>query len=247
MAAMLEREFPDPYLSFYLLDEKGALAASRWEHADHEVPIGSLIKPFIAAAYGRTHTEYPRLRCAGGASCWRPSGHGTLGLAEAIEFSCNAYFQQLAQQLDSSLALQAMESAGLASHGSGPGKLAGFKAGEEWSAAPASLAWAYWQLAGRSRESSLRALFQGMSLATSQGTAKAAGARLHGLPAMAKTGTAPCTHMPKAPGDGFAVLMAPADHPRFILLVRMHGKPGAYAAGVAGRMMAAIEGAAPLP
>jgi hypothetical protein len=36
--------------------------------------------------------------------------------------------------------------------------------------------------------------------------------------------------------------MAPADHPRAVLLVRVHGRPGFIAAGVAGRMIAEVEG-----
>jgi len=35
--------------------------------------------------------------------------------------------------------------------------------------------------------------------------------------------------------------MSPADHPRIVLLVRLHGRPGSMAAGVAGRMIAAVE------
>jgi hypothetical protein len=35
--------------------------------------------------------------------------------------------------------------------------------------------------------------------------------------------------------------MAPADHPRVIVLVRIHGRPGSFAADVAGRMIATIE------
>lgn len=246
-AAMLARRFSSPDLSFYLLDEKGVPIASRWDNANREIAVGSLIKPFIAVAYGRTHAEFPRLRCYGGTSCWRTSGHGTLGLAEAIAFSCNAYFQQLAPGLDSALALQTFEGAGLSANGDGPGKLAGLKAGHGWNASPASLAWAYWQLASHSGEKPLRAVFQGMALSAQKGTAKEAGIRLRGVPAMAKTGTAPCIHVRKAPGDGFAVLMAPADHPRFVLLVRMHGRPGSYAAGVAGRIMAAITESGSIP
>jgi cell division protein FtsI/penicillin-binding protein 2 len=78
-------------------------------------------------------------------------------------------------------------------------------------------------------------------LSAQKGTAKAAGAELRHLPALAKTGTAPCTHPRKAPGDGFALVMAPADHPRTVLLVRLHGRPGSMAAGIAGRMIAAVE------
>jgi cell division protein FtsI/penicillin-binding protein 2 len=81
-----------------------------------------------------------------------------------------------------------------------------------------------------------------MALSAQKGTGKAAGESLPHVSAMAKTGTAPCTHAKKAPGDGFALVMSPADHPRAVLLVRLHGRPGFVAAGVAGRMIAAVEG-----
>jgi cell division protein FtsI/penicillin-binding protein 2 len=81
-----------------------------------------------------------------------------------------------------------------------------------------------------------------MAFSAQKGTGKAAGEALLHVSAMAKTGTAPCIHANKAPGDGFALVMSPADHPRAVLLVRLHGRPGSIAAGVAGRMIAAVAG-----
>jgi len=83
---------------------------------------------------------------------------------------------------------------------------------------------------------------QGLALSAQKGTGKAAGASLPHNAVLAKTGTAPCTHAKKAPGDGFALVMSPADHPREVLLVRLHGRPGYIAAGVAGRMIAEVKG-----
>jgi hypothetical protein len=37
-------------------------------------------------------------------------------------------------------------------------------------------------------------------------------------------------------------VISPSDHPRAVLLVRLHGRPGFTAARVAGRMIAAVEG-----
>jgi len=85
-------------------------------------------------------------------------------------------------------------------------------------------------------------VLQGMVLSAQKGTGRAAGEALPRASAMAKTGTAPCTHAKKAPGDGFALVMSPADHPRAVLLVRLHGRPGLIAAGVAGRMISAVAG-----
>jgi len=52
--------------------------------------------------------------------------------------------------------------------------------------------------------------------------------------------TAPCAHQPKAPGDGFALVMFPAESPKLLLLVRGHAMPGSKAAGIAARMLAQI-------
>jgi hypothetical protein len=108
-------------------------------------------------------------------------------------------------------------------------------------ASPLALAKAYLELVNHARDEAEMPVLQGMALSAQNGTAKAAGAELLRLPALAKTGTAPCTHLKKAPGDGFALVMAPADRPRIVLLVRLHGRPGSMAAGVAGRMIAAVE------
>ncbi|MGH8629855.1 MAG: hypothetical protein ACREU7_03690, partial [Burkholderiales bacterium] len=66
--------------------------------------------------------------------------------------------------------------------------------------------------------------------------------RAHGLEvdALVKTGTASCSHLGRAPGDGYAVAIYPAQAPRFALLVSVHGAPGSHAAAVAGRMLRAL-------
>jgi hypothetical protein len=56
-----------------------------------------------------------------------------------------------------------------------------------------------------------------------------------------KTGTAACSHSPRAPGDGFAVVLVPAANPQFLLMVRVHGVPGSQAAKTAGQMLRRIE------
>src|SRR3984885_2823191 len=60
--------------------------------------------------------------------------------------------------------------------------------------------------------------------------------------ALVKTGTAPCTHSPRAPGDGFAIVLTHADQPKILLMVRVHGVPGAQAAKTAGLMLRRVEG-----
>jgi cell division protein FtsI/penicillin-binding protein 2 len=113
--------------------------------------------------------------------------------------------------------------------------------GRSGRASPVVLARAYFELANQPRDKAVRPILEGMALSAKIGTGKAAGAELPDPPVLAKTGTAPCTHLRSAPGDGFAVLLMPAEHPRTVLLVRVHGKPGSFAAGMAGKMMAAVE------
>ncbi len=210
--------------------------AQRWEHPEREVPIGSLIKPFLAVAYGRTHASFPRFHCEGKTTCWLPRGHGTLGIRQAIALSCNSYFHQLVSDAEPGFAAPTLESFGLTAGVSEVGMVR-----QGGVASPLALAKAYLELVNHAQEEAEIPVLQGMMLSAQKGTAKAAGAELQHLPALAKTGTAPCTHQKKAPGDGFALVMAPADHPRIVLLVRLHGRPGSMAADVAGRMIAAVE------
>jgi cell division protein FtsI/penicillin-binding protein 2 len=231
-SAVLAREFNDPDLSYLVLDENGQVIAQRWEHPERELPVGSLVKPFVAVAYGQTHPTSPLFRCTGKKTCWLPRGHGTLNIREAIAFSCNSYFHQLIAGAGPDLAPELKNY---------PVRLASNGSAEAW-AAPLPLAEAYLELTRHPRDAAVVPVLQGMTLSAQKGTGKAAGEALLPISAMAKTGTAPCTHAKKAPGDGFALVMSPADHPRAVLLVRLHGRPGFIAAGVAGRMIAAVEG-----
>ena len=58
---------------------------------------------------------------------------------------------------------------------------------------------------------------------------------------LAKTGTAPCSHSRKAPGDGYVAILYPAQSPRYVLLVQVHGVSGAVAAGTGSEMLAVIR------
>ncbi|MFI5104553.1 MAG: hypothetical protein ACHP79_06485 [Terriglobales bacterium] len=235
-AALLARDFNSPDLSYLLLDGNGQVIAQRWERPERDLPAGSLVKPFLAAAYGQTHRAFPKFRCTGKKTCWLASGHGTLQVRDALAFSCNSYFHQLVAGAGHDFA-RALRSYAL--HGTqGP---PANKEDPGW-AAPLALAQAYLDLTRHARDRAVLPVLQGLALSAQKGTAKAAGAELPHTSVLAKTGTAPCTHPKKAPGDGFALVMAPADHPRAVLLVRLHGRPGFIAAGVAGRMIAEVEG-----
>lgn len=230
-AAVLARRFSSADISYIALDDHGQVVAQRWQNSDRAIPIGSLVKPFVAVTYGRRHNRFPQFRCTGRSTCWLPRGHGTLGVTEAIALSCNSYFRQLAASAGPGLADSVRERFAVTLGSDGT----------SGRAAPAVLVRAYLELATLKQERAVAPVMDGMAMSAQKGTGKAVGARLQHVSVLAKTGTAPCTHAHKAPGDGFALVMAPADHPRLVLLVRVHGKPGASAADTAGRMLTAID------
>jgi len=217
------------------MEDDGQIIAERWDTPERKLPIGSLIKPFIALAYGRRHDSFPTYRCTGKKTCWLARGHGSLGVRDAVAFSCNSYFHELYSHAEPDLMAGTLSSLGLSVNADG----------QSGKGSPLALARAYLELASEPRDKVVAPIVEGMALSARIGTAKAAGAELPHIPALAKTGTAPCTHSPSMPGDGFALLMVPAERPRSVLLVRVHGKPGSYAAGIARKMMAAVENAGP--
>lgn len=232
-AAILAGRFNDPDTSYLLLDHEGRVMAQKWDGKEQEVAIGSLIKPFVAAAYAQTHRTYPAFRCLGGKTCWLPRGHGRMGIREAIAQSCNSYFRQLAANSKPNFSASLLNDYGLNPHTDG----------QQGEAAPLALARAYLRFGQRRDEPALAPIFDGMAESAVNGTAKAAGKAFGSgrEDMLAKTGTAPCTHARKAPGDGFAVLLYPAERPQMLLLVRVHGHPGAIAAATAGQMLSAVS------
>ena len=59
--------------------------------------------------------------------------------------------------------------------------------------------------------------------------------------AVAGQGTAPCTHSPWAPADGFVLVLVPEDQPEILLFIRIHGVAGAKASETAGQMLRQME------
>jgi hypothetical protein len=239
--AALEHNFPSPDLSYLLMDASGNVLAERWP-AQQPVPPGSLVKPFLAIAYGEQHGgHFPTVRCLGTQSrCWLPRGHGSLGLEEAIAQSCNAYFLELAAGLDRTRAAQTFARYGLA----GPPATAAAQSlaglGSAWKEPPLALAKAYLQLEKEQQLPMQSRIVKGMSGSAAHGTARAVDVALGGNAALAKTGTAVCPHTPQGAGDGFTVVLYPAAQPRLLLLVRVHGAAGAESAKVAGAMLRSL-------
>lgn len=236
-AALLDREFPQAEVCYLLVEARARrVVAARWEAPERAVPAGSLVKPFAALAYAATHGyRYPELECRGEREgCWLPRGHGRLGISGAIAHSCNAYFIKLAAALSVEDVAAVTLRFGLSPPPEGGEAIAGMRGA--WPLAPRALVEAYLELAARRAEPGVRPVLEGLALCARSGTAQALGGG-----ALAKTGTAWCSHARRGPGDGFALVLAPEETPRLALLVRVHGAPGSKAAEVAGRMLARLR------
>lgn len=275
-SALLDRSFPSGKVEYLLLDLRtGQTVAVRWPDAERPIPVGSLLKPFVALAYDEMHADarsstspaqrFPVLRCHGkGDGCWSSVGHGSLALEQAVAESCNAYFLTLARDLSASRdgletgrGMAAIDRVS-AAYGLPPPPAANAErqissmligVTPEWRIAPIALAQAYATLATGPKSDTINRLLTGMKLAASPGgTASRIGRHSGGV--LAKTGTAPCVPDPdsdsgqcRVNGDGLVVVLAPAENPDLLLLVRQRGTTGAATAGVAGQMLSLLEGA----
>lgn len=261
---MLDRAFSSPRIEYLLLDVRSRQTiAMRWSHADVPIPVGSLLKPFVALAYAELHagpspheSQFPVVFCHGKSDgCWHPAGHGSMSLERALAASCNAYFLALARSI-SAAGIPGVEALQRVSDRYGlpappapvaPASLIGLS--PEWRIFPLALARAYGLLATEAASNAQVGvqILAGLKLAAERGgTASKVGMPLDGV--LAKTGTAPCLSALKpdaehcvANGDGLVVLLAPADAPRLLLLVRKRGTTGSQTADVAGRMLARIQ------
>lgn len=243
-ARSLDREFPSRNISFLLLDARtGEVLAARWEYPETPIPLGSLVKPFAALAYGQKHNfEYPVHTCRGTATgCWRPGGHGTIGLSSAIAYSCNSYFRALTADLTLREVAATAARFGMETPDPGSSGVEFAGLGSSWKISPLRLAHAYIELSRHRERIGVAQIVDGMGDSAGRGTAAEVGRALSFPNALAKTGTASCTHSRHAPGDGFTVALYPGDDPQVLLLVRVHGVPGAQAAKTAGQMLQKVE------
>jgi Penicillin binding protein transpeptidase domain len=234
----------DAALSHVLIDATTqAIVEAAWNDPDRPVPVGSLIKPFTALAYAGAHQfTYPSYTCRGGAECWLPRGHGSVDLAAAIAGSCNAYFDRLAQQISPEAWIATLREFGLRADSRGADARGMVGLSDSLKFEPAAIARAYLELVARTRQPGVAPIVLGMIASAQRGTGRGVG--LSPLPADAcvKTGTAPCSHASKAAADGYAVVVYPAERPRFVLLVQAHGRTGAEAAIAAGRILGEAAG-----
>ncbi len=200
--------------------------STNWDSPTTSINMGSLLKPFLALAYRATHADYPVTYCSGSSSgCWYARGHGEQHFVEALANSCNTYFLALT----ATIARAALDAVCLTYGLQAPARslatadLIGL--GHGWPQAPLNVARAFATLAANAGQDATRAVLAGMARCAETGTARAVGVSCY-----AKTGTAPCSHLPRGSGDGFAVAIYPLDQPRRLVLVQHHNTTGANAA-----------------
>jgi cell division protein FtsI/penicillin-binding protein 2 len=200
-----------------------------WPDTDKPIPVGSLVKPFTALS---SSGPFPEFDCKGAVEqCWLATGHGRIGFRDALAHSCNSYFLQLARDVDADLLAVVAAKFGIPPPDADTPE-AKIGLGHSWQISPLALTRAYCELTERAAEPRVAEILAAMKLAAVSGTASAIGRG-----ALAKTGTAPCVAKRKHKGDGFTIVLAPADAPRIAILVRVHGVPGAEAAKSAALLL----------
>jgi hypothetical protein len=224
IAVALDQRFAAPDVS-YVISRAGQVVAARWSDIEKPIPVGSLVKPLAALAYGASHQDrYPEFQCHP-KECWRPQGHGRIGITAAIASSCNSYFLQLMAGMHGEQVSQFVARYGVAGPPDGSSAAALIGLGDTWRVTPSSLLHAYSAITAEP-------IRKGLLASGRSGTGRAVGQG-----AYVKTGTGPCEHAPKAPGDGYAMAML-GD---YAVLVQVHGVPGATAAVTAGRILHVIR------
>ena len=213
---------------------EAAHAVPAWPEADEPIPPGSLLKPFAALAYsaGRA-SEYPTAQCTG-EGCWLPSGHGKLGLEDALAQSCNVYFRALARAIDPSSMARTAVIYGLPAPPADADADSFWGLGDHWRIPPRRLLHAYRELHRRAADPGAGPVLEGLRRSASSGTAAGVGA-----PALAKTGTSPCVHR-GSNGDGYVCLLYPSNSPRYTMLLQLHGRTGREAARAAGVVLTTL-------
>jgi Penicillin binding protein transpeptidase domain len=232
IARLAQRELPTGTEYVLLRTGDASMISVEWRDAQSPAPLGSLVKPFVALAYGEGNAfRYPELECAG---CWLPQGHGCIDLTTALAQSCNSYFVQLARLASIDDVERTAQRYGLPfPEDTSPESLIGRYG--HWRAKPVSTVLAYNELVHRRTDPSVAPVFNALRLCARTGTA--AGVKAH---VAAKTGTAPCVHSRGVLGDGLLVALFPEGSPEYVLLARAHGVPGAECARRVGPFLRAV-------
>ena len=230
---------PEPQLMTWRRDVHGVVSGGAG--SDLAVPVGSLLKPFVAQAWAAAHPgrPTPRWHCDG-RGCWRRSGHGTVGLVRATALSCNAAFLALAADTPPAVLRSTFEAEGFVVAGAvTPQAAVGLEDGV--AVAPASLLAAYARLTRRpwtAGETVRLEILAGLRQAAQDGTARGVGRS--GV--WAKTGTVEDPDRRGLSTIGWTVAV---DDSGSAVLARLRPGTGREAAAALGRLAGAgILGAA---
>jgi hypothetical protein len=200
---------------------------------NNPVPVGSLQKPFLVRAWAADHATgaTPAFQCEKASGCWRPSGHGTLGLRGAIRDSCNTYFRLLARETSGSAIEASLRDAGFVWEGElSEAEAIGIHGVANSRIAPSYLLAAYVSLVRApwpSRDDVRKDLLDGLKDAAEGGTAS--GLRLWGF--KAKTGTVPALDGTPLKTSGFALILDDTGFAVLGLLKKGTGREAAIRAG----------------
>lgn len=182
--------------------------------------------------------------------CTHPELPGPIDPADALAWSCNAYFADVARRLTPAELHQALERAGLATYtGLAPDEAHGqltradtperlqLQALGHWgvTTTPAALLYSYVRLAQRRDDPNVRVVWQGLERSVAFGMGRAA--QVEKVTIAGKTGTA--ADAEGGPTHGWFVAVAPADKPEIALVVYLERGRGVDAAAVAQPVLAA--------
>jgi cell division protein FtsI/penicillin-binding protein 2 len=100
-------QLSDPNAAFVLVSVQSGniLGETHREVLEKTFPPGSLIKVFTTIAFYQQYGDhFPVLQCpatlaSDPAGCWDRNGHGEVHITDALAYSCNVYFRQLAAQV----------------------------------------------------------------------------------------------------------------------------------------------------
>jgi cell division protein FtsI/penicillin-binding protein 2 len=159
-----------------------------------------------------------------------------MNLTAAIANSCNSYFRMLTAGMRGADLTSTAKQFGFEPPENDLTGAALIGVGNQWSISPLHMALAYIELTRLRGKPGVDEILAGLAESAKRGTGAAVGRAGQGS-ALAKTGTAACTHNRSTPGDGFVIALVPAEQPEILLMVREHGVPGAKAAATAGRML----------
>lgn len=173
--------------------------------------------------------------------CWTPKGHGRIGLEQAVAHSCNLYFRALSRLVSRQEIIQSARRLGMLSSSGFPGSSEPDATprlddenilGEAFHVSAAQLLRMAITLARRDVTAGARfePLHRGLRRCVSEGTAREAS--LRGMPIAGKTGTDGETGRPGHTA-GWFIGYAPADHPRYAVVVLLKNGRGAAAARIA--------------